>query len=86
MLSALLWFSQLSSTIVLCSVVTMQDATPLTLGQEFSGYVQQVDNGVRRIESTLPWLYELAAGMCNCVLQILLANISSSLLLGSKMT
>ncbi len=31
-----------------------QDATPLTLGQEFSGYAQQVDNGIARIEQTLP--------------------------------
>ncbi|MFL6689640.1 MAG: lyase family protein, partial [Alphaproteobacteria bacterium] len=31
-----------------------QDATPLTLGQEFSGYAQQVENGIARIESTLP--------------------------------
>jgi fumarate hydratase class II len=39
-----------------------QDATPLTLGQEFSGYVQQVENGVARIESTLPALMQLAQG------------------------
>jgi len=39
-----------------------QDATPLTLGQEFSGYTQQVDNGIRRIESTLPDLMQLAQG------------------------
>ncbi len=39
-----------------------QDATPLTLGQEFSGYVKQVENGIRRIESTLPAIYELAQG------------------------
>ncbi|MEM6617567.1 MAG: class II fumarate hydratase, partial [Pseudomonadota bacterium] len=39
-----------------------QDATPLTLGQEFSGYVQQLDNGIARIESTLPALMELAQG------------------------
>ena len=39
-----------------------QDATPLTLGQEFSGYVQQVDNGVHRIQSTLPALMQLAQG------------------------
>src|SRR5213076_2874497 len=36
-----------------------QDATPLTLGQEFSGYAQQVANGVARIESTLPMLMQL---------------------------
>ncbi|MFN3521983.1 MAG: class II fumarate hydratase [Phenylobacterium sp.] len=39
-----------------------QDATPLTLGQEFSGYRQQVANGVRRIKDTLSGLYELAQG------------------------
>ena len=39
-----------------------QDATPLTLGQEFSGYTQQVANGVRRIKDTLAGLYELAQG------------------------
>jgi fumarate hydratase class II len=39
-----------------------QDATPLTLGQEFSGYSQQVANGVRRIKDTLHGLYELAQG------------------------
>jgi fumarate hydratase, class II len=39
-----------------------QDATPLTLGQEFSGYVRQLDNGIKRIESTLPTLMELAQG------------------------
>ncbi|HEX5244803.1 MAG TPA: class II fumarate hydratase [Tepidisphaeraceae bacterium] len=39
-----------------------QDATPLTLGQEFSGYTQQVENGIARIESTLPMLMQLAQG------------------------
>src|SRR5260221_2127077 len=39
-----------------------QDATPLTLGQEFSGYVTQVANGVERIEQTLPKLMQLAQG------------------------
>jgi len=39
-----------------------QDATPLTLGQEFSGYVTQVANGIERIELTLPKLMELAQG------------------------
>ena len=39
-----------------------QDATPLTLGQEFSGYTQQVRNGIARIESTLPMLMQLAQG------------------------
>jgi fumarate hydratase, class II len=39
-----------------------QDATPVTLGQEFSGYTMQVRNGINRIESTLPLLMELAQG------------------------
>merc|ERR1719348_960078 len=39
-----------------------QDATPLTLGQEFSGYVQQLKFGIDRAEATLPRLYMLAAG------------------------
>ncbi|MBX7257518.1 MAG: class II fumarate hydratase [Candidatus Hydrogenedentes bacterium] len=40
----------------------LMDATPLTLGQEFSGYAQQLTNGIERIESTLPKLAELALG------------------------
>jgi len=40
----------------------LQDATPLTLGQEFSGYVTQIDNSVKRIEAALPQLYQLAIG------------------------
>ncbi|MBP7705334.1 MAG: class II fumarate hydratase [Caulobacter sp.] len=39
-----------------------QDATPLTLGQEFGGYAQQVENGIARIEQTLPALMQLAQG------------------------
>jgi fumarate hydratase class II len=39
-----------------------QDATPLTLGQEFSGYTQQVEYGIERVEQTLPRLMELAQG------------------------
>ncbi len=38
------------------------DATPLTLGQEFSGYVQQLDNGIRAIENALVMVAELALG------------------------
>ncbi|MBX6380264.1 fumarase class II [Thermoflavifilum aggregans] len=38
------------------------DATPLTLGQEFSGYVSQLDHGIRAIQHTLPHLAELALG------------------------
>jgi fumarate hydratase, class II len=40
----------------------LMDATPLTLGQEFSGYVAMVDNSIRRVEATLPALCELAQG------------------------
>ena len=40
----------------------LMDATPLTLGQEFSGYVQQLTNGLERINGALPRLYELALG------------------------
>ncbi|GBF58063.1 fumarate hydratase class II [Candidatus Phycosocius bacilliformis] len=39
-----------------------QDATPVTLGQEFSGYAQQIANGIARIKQTLPALMELAQG------------------------
>lgn len=39
-----------------------QDATPLTLGQEISGYVSQLDHGIRAIKNTLPHLSELALG------------------------
>lgn len=40
----------------------LQDATPLTLGQEFSGYVQQVQFSIQRIKSVLPRIYYLAQG------------------------
>ena len=40
----------------------LQDATPLTLGQEFSGYVQQLTNGIARVEGVLPRLSCLAQG------------------------
>jgi len=39
-----------------------QDATPITLGQEFSGYTTQIQNGIERIEQTLPKLMQLAQG------------------------
>jgi len=39
-----------------------QDATPITLGQEFSGYTTQVQNGIERIEQSLPKLMQLAQG------------------------
>ena len=40
----------------------LQDATPLTLGQEFSGYVAMVRNGIERVQGVLPRLYALAQG------------------------
>ncbi|KAK4919809.1 fumarase fum1 [Elasticomyces elasticus] len=40
----------------------LQDATPLTLGQEFSGYVTQLEHGITRVESSLPHLRLLAQG------------------------
>ncbi len=40
----------------------LQDATPLTLGQEFSGYVAQLDHGLRHLRDSLPHLHELALG------------------------
>ncbi len=39
-----------------------QDATPVTLGQEFSGYAQQIANGIERIGQTMPKLMQLAQG------------------------
>ena len=40
----------------------LMDATPLTLGQEFSGYVSQLDHGLAHLEASLPHLLELALG------------------------
>ena len=40
----------------------LQDATPVTLGQEFSGYAKQVEYGIARVKSALPRLYQLAQG------------------------
>ncbi|MFW9928843.1 MAG: class II fumarate hydratase [Candidatus Thorarchaeota archaeon] len=40
----------------------LQDATPVTLGQEFSGYASQIKHGIHRIEKSLDSLYELALG------------------------
>lgn len=40
----------------------LQDATPLTLGQEFSGYVAQLERGIERVQDTLPHLRLLAQG------------------------
>ena len=40
----------------------LMDATPLTVGQEFSGYATQLENGLNRLKTSLPYLYELAIG------------------------
>jgi fumarate hydratase class II len=40
----------------------LMDATPLTVGQEFSGYCTQIQNGISRVKQALPRLYELAIG------------------------
>lgn len=40
----------------------LQDAVPLSLGQEFSGYVAQLDFAISAVEGALPWLYQLAIG------------------------
>ena len=50
------------ATIVKIGRTHLQDATPLTLGQEFSGYVAQLDWAKRHIDSALPHLRELALG------------------------
>ena len=50
------------SSIIKIGRTHTQDATPLTLGQEFSGYTQQVENGIARIEQTMPALMQLAQG------------------------
>ena len=41
----------------------LQDAVPLSLGQEFSAFVQQIAYSIERIEATLPRLYRLAIGI-----------------------
>jgi len=48
--------------IIKCGRTHLMDATPLTLGQEFSGYAQQVENGIERLQQMLPKLAELALG------------------------
>ena len=50
------------TTIVKTGRTHFMDATPLTLGQEFSGYVQQLDNGQRAIRHALEMVYQLALG------------------------
>jgi len=53
---------KLFANIVKVGRTHLQDAVPLTLGQEFSGYVAQLDAAIKNIELTLPGLYELALG------------------------
>ena len=50
------------SKIVKLGRTHLQDATPLTLGQEFSGYTSQLDHALTAVENALPHLYELAWG------------------------
>ena len=50
------------STIVKLGRTHLQDATPLSLGQEFSGYVSALDHGLNRVEKALDHCYELAMG------------------------
>ncbi len=54
--------AQAWSSIIKIGRTHTQDATPITLGQEFSGYTQQVENGITRIEASLPLLLQLAQG------------------------
>lgn len=50
------------SSVIKIGRTHLQDATPLTLGQEFSGYVSQLDHGMNHLESSLPHMCELALG------------------------
>ena len=54
--------SQAFEKIIKIGRTHLQDATPLTLGQEFSGYVTQLEYGIERVESALPRLRMLAQG------------------------
>ena len=54
--------SEAFSVIIKTGRTHLQDATPVTLGQEFSGYAAQLEFGLERIEATLPGLYRLAQG------------------------
>ncbi|MBX7147266.1 MAG: class II fumarate hydratase [Alphaproteobacteria bacterium] len=50
------------SSIIKIGRTHLQDATPLTLGQEFSGYAMQIKNAEQRVQAVLPRLYQLAQG------------------------
>ena len=54
--------SQAMQSVVKIGRTHWMDATPLTLGQEFSGYVSQLDHGLKALKNTLPHLCELALG------------------------
>ena len=54
--------SEAFQSIVKIGRTHLQDATPLTLGQEFSGYTSQLDHALQAVELSLPQLYELALG------------------------
>jgi fumarate hydratase, class II len=54
--------SEAFSSIIKIGRTHLMDATPLTLGQEFSGYVSQIDHGIKAIENTLSHLSEIALG------------------------
>jgi len=54
--------SKAFSSVVKIGRTHLMDATPLTLGQEFSGYVSQLKHGIKALENTLPHLSELALG------------------------
>jgi fumarate hydratase, class II len=60
--SAFIAKSEAFAAIVKLGRTHLQDATPVTLGQEFSGYVAQLEFGLERLEATLPGLYRLAQG------------------------
>ena len=60
--SALIAKSEAFAAIVKTGRTHLQDATPMTLGQEFSGYAAQLEFGLERLEATLPGLYRLAQG------------------------
>ena len=62
LMNALAQKAQDFDTIVKIGRTHLMDAVPLTLGQEFSGYVTQVEKGIQRLEASLPELYELALG------------------------
>ncbi|PTQ77148.1 fumarase class II [Nitrosomonas oligotropha] len=54
--------AQAFESIVKIGRTHLQDATPLTLGQEFSGYVAQLDHGLKHVQAALPHVCELALG------------------------